>query len=202
MRLEHAGAARVTRLTAELSDTGLVIECADLTGWPTGAIGPFWATLNKGQLTEEKVLCASTSSTTIAVYTSPTGNGRGGDGTTAQTHPVNSTIEHVWTAQEADAANAHIESADGAHGYPPKDSLVTLTGDQHITGVKTMDSPVLETPTVNAPVTVGGTHTAATKMSVSGAQAEAEFRVRNVYIGVGDPSNSLGNDGDMYISKG
>jgi hypothetical protein len=37
---------------------------------------------------------------------------------------------------------------------------------------------------------------------VAGAQAEAEFRVRNVYIGVGDPSNSLGNDGDMYISKG
>ena len=202
MRLEHAGAARVTNTTAEVSDSGLVIDGADLTNWPTGAIGPFWVTMNKGQLTEEKILCATRSGNTLSVYSDVNGNGRGGDGTTAQTHPINSTLEHIWTANEADAANAHIESDDGAHGYPPKGDLVTLAGDQHITGVKTMDSPVLETPTVTDPAATGGTHTDATHMSVAGAQAEAEFRVRNTYIGTGVPSNSLGSDGDIYIDKG
>lgn len=196
MRLEHAGAARLTRTTAELSDTGLVIEGADLNGWPTGAIGPFWACMNKGQLTEEKILCSGRSGNTLSVYTSTGGNGRGGDGTTAQTHPINSTLEHIWTASEADAANSHIEQTTGAHGMPDPLTLVTLAGDQHITGIKTMDSPVLTTPAAT-----GGTHVDASKISVAGPQVEAEFRVRNVYIGTADPADSLGENGDLYIKR-
>lgn len=197
MRLEHAGNAKVTTSTAEVDGAALTIPLADAANWPTGAVGPFWVCGNKGLPTEEKILCSGRAGNTLQVWSDVSGNGRGGDGTVPQTHPINSTFEHIWTASEADAANAHIESADGAHGYPPKDTLVTLDGDQHITGVKTMDAPIL-----TAPVATGGTHTAATKMSVTGAQAEAEFRVRNTYIGVGDPDNSLGNDGDIYISKG
>jgi hypothetical protein len=202
MRYSHKGNAKVTTLASETSPTDLMITVADATGWPDGSIGPFWGSANKGTLTEEKILFSGRSGNVLQVYSDAGGNGRGMDDTVAQTHPVNTPIEHIWTATEAEAASAHINETNGAHGYPPESELVTLAGAQHITGVKTMDSPVLETPTVNAPAATGGTHTDAAKISVAGAQAEAEFRVRNVYIGVGDPSNSLGNDGDMYISKG
>jgi hypothetical protein len=202
MRLEHVGNAKVTTSTAEIDAAALVIPLADVTNWPTGTVGPFWVSANKGLPNEEKILCSSRSGNNLQVFSDVSGNGRGGDGTVPQTHPINSTFEHIWTAVEADAANAHIESADGAHGYPPKDSLVTLTGDQHITGRKTMDSPILAAPEITGGTVDQAAHVKADTMKVLGAQAEAEFRVRNTYIGVGAPSNSLGNDGDLYIDKG
>jgi hypothetical protein len=207
MRLEHVGNAKVTTSTAEIDAAALVIPLADTTNWPTGQIGPFWVAANKGLPNEEKILCSGRAGNSLQVLSDVSGNGRGGDGTVAQTHPINSTFEHVWTASEADAANAHIESADGAHGYPPKDDLVTLDGNQHITGTKTMDTPILEAPIVNDATITGGSvdqavHVKSDFLKALGAQAEAEFRVRNTYIGSGPPDNALGNDGDMYVDKG
>ena len=207
MRYSHKGNAKVTTLAAEVSPTDLTVTLADATGWPDGSIGPFWGSANKGTLTEEKILFSGRSGNVLQVYTDTGGNGRGMDDTIAQTHPINSPIEHVWTATEAEAASAHINETNGAHGYPPESELVTLAGDQHITGVKTMDSPVLHTPSMDGIAVIGGTlvdltEVVSAKVAVTGAQPEAEFRVRNVYIGVGDPSDSLGNDGDLYISKG
>ena len=201
MKYSHKGNAKVTTLAAGLSPTDLTITGADLTGWPDGSLGPFWASVDKGTISEEKVLCSGRSGNVLQVWTDAGGNGRGMDDTVAQSHGVNATLEHVWTATEAEAASAHIAETNGAHGYPAAANLVTLDGDQHITGVKTLDSPILATPEIDAPVAVGGTHTAATKISVTGAQAEAEFRVRNVYIGSGVPSDSIGSDGDLYINK-
>lgn len=202
MRYSHKGNAKVTTLAAGLSPTDLTITGADLTGWPDGSIGPFWASIDKGLLSEEKILCSGRSGNVLQVWSDAGSNGRGMDDTVAQTHGVNASIEHVWTATEAEAASAHIAETNGAHGYPAAANLVTLDGSQTVTGVKTFESPVLQTPTITTPTATGGTHTGATKISVTGAQAEAEFRVRNTYIGVGDPDNSLGNDGDIYISKG
>jgi hypothetical protein len=202
VKYSHKGNAKVTTLASGLSPTDLTITGADLTGWPNGSDGPFWASINKGTLSEEKVLCSGRSGDVLQVFTDAGGNGRGMDDTVAQTHNVNATLEHVWTATEAEAASAHIAETNGAHGYPAAANLVTLDGAQTVTGVKTLESPVLETPTVTAPSVTGGTHTAATKMSLTGVQAEAEFRVRNTYIGVGPPSDSLGSDGDLYIDKG
>lgn len=206
MRLEHAGGAKKTTSTVEASDTALIIEGADLSGWPTGAVGPFYGCMNKGKLLEEKILFASRSGNTLQVWTGTGGNGRGADGTVAQTHPINSTLEHVWTADEADDANAHQESTTGAHGMPDPLTIVTLAGAQTITGVKTLQTPVIEggtqdAPVVTGPTITGGEHTAAVKMSVAGAQAEAEFRVRNTYIGTGVPDDALGSNGDIYIQK-
>ena len=207
MRYSHKGNAKVTTLAAEVSPTDLTVTLADATGWPDGSIGPFWGSANKGSLTEEKILFSGRSGNVLQVFTDTGGNGRGMDDTIAQTHPINSPIEHVWTATEADAASAHIADMDGAHGYPPASNVVTLDGSQHITGIKTMDSPVLHTPSVDGIAAIGGTlvdltEVASAKAVVTGAQAEAEFRVRNTYIGIGAPSNSLGNDGDIYIDKG
>jgi hypothetical protein len=196
MKYSHKGNAKATTLASPCTPADMTVNVADPTGYPDGTDGPFWIALSKGQLIEEKILCSGRTGSLFAVWSDGIENGRGQDDTTAQDHPVNSPVEHVWTAKEAEESSIHVNEGDGAHGYPPKADLVTLAGDQTITGVKTIQSPILETPAAT-----GGTHTGATKISLAGAQAEAEFRVRNTYIGVGDPDNSLGNDGDIYISK-
>ena len=203
MRISHAGAAALSKLVSGLgaSAADLTIPCEDLTGWPDGTIGPFYASLGKGSNTEEKVLCSGRAGNTLAVWTDGISNGRGADGTSIKEHPVGEAIEHVWTAAEADAANIHLETTDGAHGYPNVDQIVTLTGTQEITGVKTLHDPVLDAPIMADADSYGGKFLAATHMTLAGAQAEAEFRVRNVLIGTGVPDNSIGNDGDLYIAK-
>lgn len=200
-RYEHKGGAVPTTLSAEVAPDALTIPISASDGWPDGTVGPFWVSINKGSLTEEKVLCSARTGLVLQVLSDVGGTGRGRDDTVAHNHPINSPVEHIWTATEADEANAHVNSGDGAHGYPAKATLVTLDGDQHITGTKTMDAPVLHAPTLDAPAATGGTHTGATKMSLTGPQAEAEFRVRNVYIGTAAPSDSLGSDGDLYIKR-
>lgn len=200
MRISHKGNAVISTLAADITSGDLVISAADLTNWPDGAIGPFYASINKGKPTEEKILCSGRTGNTLQVQT------RGVDDTVAQAHAINSTIEHVWTAAEADAANIHQETTDGAHGYPAASNVVTLDGAQVITGAKTLETPHIEggtqaAPVITGPTVTGGEHTGAVKLSVAGAQAEAEFRVRNTYIGTGVPDNALGNDGDLFISK-
>lgn len=172
-RYEHKGGAVPTTLTAEIAPDALTIPIAASDGWPDGTVGPFWVAINKGALTEEKILCSSRTGLVVQVFSDVGGTGRAADDTVAHTHPINSPIEHVWTATEADQANTHVNTGSGAHGYPA------------ITDV----------------VVQGGTAIAMTHMSVAGAQAEAEFRVRNTYIGTGVPDNALGNDGDIYIQK-
>ena len=202
MKYGHKGNAKATTLAAAVGPTDMTINLADALGWPDGTNGPFWAALSKGLLGEEKVLCSGRSGNVLQVWTDGLSNGRGMDDTAAQDHGVNAPVEHVWTATEAEASSAHVNEGDGAHGYPAISSIVTLDGAQVITGAKTLETPHIEGGTQNAPTVTGGTHTAATKISVAGVQAETEFRVRNTYIGVGVPNNSLGNDGDLYIDKG
>lgn len=202
MKYGHKGNAKVTTLAAGVSAGDLTITGADLTGWPDGTTGPFWASMDKGKLTEEKILCSGRSGNVLQVWTGTGSNGRGMDDTVAQDHGVNATLEHVWTATEAEEASAHVNAGDGAHGYPPIADIVTLDGAQDITGAKTLHSPVLQTPTVTRPTVTGGTYTGATKISLSGAQAEQEFRARNIYIGDRDPLDSEGENGDLWIRKG
>lgn len=207
MKYSHKGNAKVSTLAAGVSPTDLAITAADLNGWPDGSQGPFWASIDKGLLSEEKILCSGRSGNVLQVWSDAGGNGRGMDDTVAQTHGVNASIEHVWTATEAEAASAHIAQTDGAHGYPAASSIVTTTGSQDITGAKTLTSPVLHTPSMDGVTVLGGTladltEVESAKVAVTGVQPLAEFRVRNTYIGSGAPSNSLGSDGDLYIDKG
>lgn len=174
MRLEHKGGAVVTTTTAEVDAGALTIPLTDASGWPEGVIGPFWVTLNKGKNIEEKVLCATRTGLVLSVWTDGSSNGRGRDNTTPRTHPINSTVEHTWTAEEADAANVHQQATDGAHGYPAIANVVVQ----------------------------GGTALGMSHVSVAGAQAEAEFRVRNVKISAVPPTPADGEDGDLWIVKG
>lgn len=119
MRREYVGGAQAARLTAVLGGTtgDLAISCNDLTNWPTGTGGtPFYVVINRGTSSEEKILCASRSGNTLAVYDVGLVNGRGADDTSITSHAVNSVIEHVFTATDADEANAFVNT-------------ITTTGD-------------------------------------------------------------------------
>lgn len=132
MRLEHSGVAHIARSTALLGATALdlVIAGDDLTNWPTGSVGPFYVSMNKGTLTEEKILCSGRVGLNLQVWTDGATTGRGADGTVAQTHAVNSTIEHVWTAAEADAANVHLnDSTTDVHPQYIAKAFIDAKGD-------------------------------------------------------------------------
>jgi hypothetical protein len=112
MRRSYAGGAKQTQLTTVLNGTtaALTIECADLSNYPTGAAGPFYVVVDRNQVTEEKILCSSRSGNTLTVFSDGLTTGRGADGTVVVTHAVNAQVEHVFTATDADEANAHVNT--------------------------------------------------------------------------------------------
>ena len=112
MRRSYAGGAKPALLTEELNGTtaALTIECDDLSNYPTGATGPFYVVIGRGQVTEEKILCESRTGNTITVYDTGLVGGRGADGTTVASHSIGSELEHVFTAQDADEANLHVNT--------------------------------------------------------------------------------------------
>lgn len=114
MRREYKGAAQTAYLTSALgsSTVDLTITCNDLTNWPTGISGrPFYVVIDRGKSNEEKILCASRTGNSISVYNVGLTNGRAADGTPISAHSINAVIEHVFTATDADEANAHVNSA-------------------------------------------------------------------------------------------
>lgn len=105
-RRDYAGNAVDTRLAGGISASDLSISILDAAGWPSGgASGKFIATIDRGLATEERILVLSRTGTTLTLDN--TGD-RGVDDTTAATHSANATIEHTFSALDADEANAHI----------------------------------------------------------------------------------------------
>lgn len=100
-RREYAGGAAATTLSSAINNSTLTIPIASGTGWPTGAQGPFYIVIGRGTATEEKILCDSRSGDTITANAS----GRGADDTSAASHDSGATVEHVWSAQDADDVN-------------------------------------------------------------------------------------------------
>ena len=122
MRREYQGAAAAAQLTAPLTNStaDLTVYCTDLTNWPTGTGSrPFYVVIDRDKATEEKMLCVSRSGNTLTVYDDGVTNGRGADGTAVTAHTANSTIEHVFTATDADEANAHVNATHAQIYYQP-----------------------------------------------------------------------------------
>lgn len=135
-RREYAGAAQKAYLTTSLGGTtgDLSIICDDLTNWPTGNAGfPFFIVINRGLASEEKILCSSRSGNTLAVYNVGGVTGRGQDGTTITAHSNNAAVEHVFTATDADEANAHVNVSAGVHGLAGGAAVVGTTSTQTLT---------------------------------------------------------------------
>ncbi len=142
MRRSYAGGAKPAYLTSALGGTtgDLTISCDDLTNWPTGSPGPFYVVIGRGLATEEKILCSSRSGNTITVYSDGITTGRGADGTTIASHSNNAEIEHIFTATDADEANAHVNASSAVHGIAG--SVVGTTDTQTLTN-KTLDGATL-----------------------------------------------------------
>ena len=112
MRRQYAGGAKPTTLSASLggSTADLSISGVDFSNYPDGSIGPFYIVIDRGQVTEEKILCVSRSGNTITVYNTGLTNGRGNDGTSVVGHSAGSIAEHVFTSVDADEANSHVNN--------------------------------------------------------------------------------------------
>ena len=133
MRREYVGGAQSARLTANLGGTtsDLTISCNDLSNWPTGVGSkPFYVVIDRGTVSEEKILCSSRSGNTLTVYNVGGNNGRGADDTSITAHSSNAVIEHVFTATDADEANAHVnDTTTDVHPQYLLESALTTKGD-------------------------------------------------------------------------
>jgi hypothetical protein len=119
-RYSHSGGAVPTTLVAGVSDVSvddMILDSAQ--GWPDGSEGPFFAVIDRGLATEEKVLFGTRTGTQVAVLQ------RGADGTPSNSHGSGAPVEHVFSALEADQANEHVNSIDGVHGVPAGQVIAT-----------------------------------------------------------------------------
>jgi hypothetical protein len=111
---EYLGGAAVARLTAPLggTDADRVVSISTRAGWDFTSGALFGVSVNRGKPTEEKMICTVGSlnpdgTGTLTVYVEPSGSVnaghvyRGWDDTTIQSHPLDATVEHVWTATDA-----------------------------------------------------------------------------------------------------
>jgi len=100
-RRSYAGAAPACTLTNSITagDTSALLT-GDVTNWTTTASGPFFMVIDPGLSTEEKVLVAARTGSSLSSIT------RGQDGTTAASHAAGATCYPVFTATDADQANA------------------------------------------------------------------------------------------------
>lgn len=96
------GAPRAT-LSGNLNSGDTTISISSGTGWPTGANGNFYISIDRGNAAEEKILCSTRVGTSLSVAGGAAG--RGADGTAAAAHTSGVYVEHVITAVDADEAN-------------------------------------------------------------------------------------------------
>jgi hypothetical protein len=129
-RREYKGAAPETALTSGILAAAASFNVDDGTGYPTGAVGPFFIAIDKGTAAEEKILCASR---TGNAFSCP--GGRGADDTVAVDHAAGAKVHHVHTKTDADEANAHVNATTGVHG---KTSALASLNDVETLTNKTM----------------------------------------------------------------
>ena len=97
VRREYKGAAAATTISGAFNAAATTISITSGTGWPTA--GPFYAVVDPGTATEEKIYVGSITGTSLSSIT------RGVDGTTDVNHANGATIYPVFTAIDADEAN-------------------------------------------------------------------------------------------------
>lgn len=195
-RYKFANAPVVTTLAADMAAGATTFTLTSGTNWPGAGTGNFWVTIGAGTATEERILCSSTTGTTVTVASS----GRGQDGTSAVAHSTGETVWVSWSATDADDANAHV-SATGSdatvsiHGLASGSNVVGETDTQTLTN-KTLTGPRISgtssgttliqgssaaSGTITVPavtgtlVTTGDTGTVTSTMIADGAIVDADI---------------------------
>ena len=157
-----------TTLSSALAAGALSFNITSDTNWPTSTSYDFFVTIDGGTAQEERILCSARTGTTVTVATS----GRGKDGTGDKAHAAGATVWPSWSAQDADEANAHINSTGYAtesiavHGLGSTDGVVVGTTKEQTLTLKTLTSPTINTPTISSP-TISGTITGAVVTSAN-----------------------------------
>lgn len=199
MRLEHSGAARKATVTVDLGGTvsDLTVTCDDLTGWPTGSVGPFYGVINKGLVNQEKILFANRTGNVLTVYTDGLSVGRAADGTVIQSHLAGSIIEHVWTASEADAANAHVNDTTGVHGVT---GAIASEASVTAEAAARAAADALLAPLAGATFT-GAVNLSQGAVTKSPTAGNGSYGVRQIYTATGSPvgHNDWCAEGDVWI---
>jgi hypothetical protein len=133
---EHTGTAAPTQLAAPVNDTDGTFTVVDGTGYPSGAGGDFFITLDGDNAAYERVLCSGRVGNVFTVAAS----GRGADGTVARDHSISAPVEHTWSAVEATQLATHVSSKKTVHGV--SSDIVGIDDAQ------TMQNKTLITPTI------------------------------------------------------
>ena len=97
-RRQYKGAAASTTTASSLSISDTSVTLTATTGWPSTPAVPFYVVIDPGTSSEEK--CSATISGSTLTLT------RGQDDTTAVAHSSGATIYPVFSADDADEANA------------------------------------------------------------------------------------------------
>lgn len=164
-RRQYSGSAIASSLASVLGGTvsDLTISCNSLTNYPDGSVGPFFIVINRGGANEEKILCASRSGNVITAVAS---TGRGSDGTSISSHSVGETVEHIFTATDADEANYHINNSTSTSTI----AIHGLVNTSSVVGTK--DAQLLENKTATTPAASDNSQKVATTAYVK-SQATA-----------------------------
>jgi hypothetical protein len=118
IRRVYKGGATPTTITTTITNTTDAVSITAATGWPT--VGPFYAVIDPGLSTEEKIYVGAISGTALSSIT------RGVDDTSGVGHSSGATIYPVFTAVDADEANQLTAS------YTTKGGIVYM-GDPSFT---------------------------------------------------------------------
>ena len=97
-RRQYAGNSVSTTTTGAINTTDTTVTIASTTGWPSTAGVPFHVVFDPGTSTEEKCLCTISGSALTMT--------RASDGTTASSHASGAVVYPVFTATDANEANA------------------------------------------------------------------------------------------------
>lgn len=166
-RKMYAGGAPATTLNGGINSTTTTIVVTSGTGYPSGSTGNFWIVIDRGLAAEEKVLCSATAGNTITAVDRTSAGNR--DGTTNATHATAAVVEHCFAAQDADEANAHINTTtDDNH---TQYSLVA--GTRAFTGVTAIANSTPTTSAVGDAAAIGSGNVLARSTHVHGREAFA-----------------------------
>lgn len=113
-RRAFAGAAIQTTISGAINSTSTTITITSATGWPSGA--EFYAVIDPGQSTEEKILCTRLGTTLTCASTAK----RGVDGTTAASHNNGAVIYPCVSAADLNEANDLVSK------YTSRGDVVTV----------------------------------------------------------------------------
>jgi hypothetical protein len=181
-RRGYAGGAVRTTLTASIASSGGgTVTIASATGWPDGSGGAkFHIVVDPGNSSEEKILVDSRSGTTLTFSS----GGRGADGTLATSHSSGATIWLVFTAVDADEANAHINATASAHAatavsFSPTGNIAATTVQAAIAEVDSETDSRLDT----AESTITSHGTRITERELLGTKGYAEVTANQGSLG-------------------